>query len=814
AQATDAVQAEIEKWDDDSIRLTVSLSQPVVQLDLFAQLIEAVDLAGFEPDRVYFRDLTTGGAETDFSHLPVMVTTLYLRDTRGDGDPTPERLQMLLEYVRLISYVDLDDLLHRELVRRHHFRLDDTNFIRATAEFIHHQLSFIDRNAYNYDDIFRFLALAPGLSAKLTAEFRARFAPGQNAENPHFAEEFEAAVRALNSGEPDRDFWMRNIFRAAGNFLESIQKTNFFAPEKAALSFRLDPAFMAFYEKLNGIYANAFPVERPVGVFFFFRRQVTGFQVRFAEIARGGWRTVLPPRANNELERFDYYAAAKDELFREVYVLAHTQHLKNKDIYEGGSKMITLLEPLSDSAKLHPVLWQAQRSIFLAFLALINYDDNGKLRENTIVDRLGGREIIEIGPDENMFDAMLTWMGGVAARTGYTLGAGIISGKPDTGFNHKEYGVTSFGVHQYVLKTLDELGIDPTRDEFSIKISGGPSGDVAGNAMKLLLAEDANGQPHYPGLRLIAITDGPAAIFDPNGINRGELKRLLFQEALDNFDREKLGEGGSILYSKPVASGEDDAYLNVRRVNGALQRQLLPRDEFMQAYQRNLTHYADIFIPAGGRPSTINESNFDAFFPNGQPSFRAIVEGANSFITPKARDLIQQRGVWIIKDASANKCGVITSSYEILSGLMLSETEFKQVKEELIKEVMTILQRRACREADWLYRKFRAEKTPMTELTDRLSHEINDANNRIFNYLSAHGEIITEPLIRSHLPQLFSHGKYADRTKRLPVEYRRAITSVELACRLVYAQDGVDLGAQLQLLLTEDERAAAATSNQ
>ena len=30
-------------------------------------------------------------------------------------------------------------------------------------------------------------------------------------------------------------------------------------------------------------------------------------------------------------------------LFRENYVLAHTQHLKNKDIYEGGSKMVVVI---------------------------------------------------------------------------------------------------------------------------------------------------------------------------------------------------------------------------------------------------------------------------------------------------------------------------------------------------------------------------------------------------------------------------------------------------------------------------------------
>lgn len=809
AQAGDSVHAELEDWPDGKVRLTVSLAQPVSQPDLFSQLTEAVDLAGFEAERLYFRELTRGGLETDFGHLPVMVTTLYL-SRRGGDRPAGDERETLLQYVRMINYVEMDDLLHRELVRRHHFRLDEVNFLRAAAEFAHSQLAFIDRNGYNSDDILRFLALSVSHSARLCAEFRRRFAPGavrDEKEEARFHTEFAEAVGAINSGEPARDFWMRNVFRAAGNFLECIDKCNFFSVEKAALAFRLNPRFMEFYRELDERYGKAFPADRPFAVFFFYRRNAVGFHVRFSEIARGGWRTVVPPRAANELERFDYYAAVKDELFRECFVLAHTQHLKNKDIYEGGAKMVTLLEPIADRAFFRPILWQAQRCVFLAFLSLINYDENDRLRDGAITDHLDGREIIEIGPDENMFDPMIEYMGETAVRLGYTLGSGIISGKPDTGINHKEYGVTSFGVHQYVLKTLAELGIDPGKDAFSVKISGGPAGDVAGNEMKLLLKTDEAGRPLYPGLRIVAVTDGPAAICDPTGIDRDELESLLFVKALDAFNPEKLGEGGYIVYSAPIRRDDEEFYRLLRRTNGELAETLLTRDGYMQIFQGNLTCFADIFIPAGGRPSTINEGNWENYFPDGKPSFRAIVEGANSFISPAARTAIQERGVWIIKDASANKCGVITSSYEILAGLMLSDDEFRSVRAELVPEVMEILRRRACREADWLYGKFRAEATFLTTLTDRLSREINSVNAQLFRYLGEHPEYVTDALIESHLPPLFS-TRYADRPARLPRDYRRAIASVELAGRMVYAQEGEDLGRQITALLSDRERAA------
>jgi len=233
---------------------------------------------------------------------------------------------------------------------------------------------------------------------------------------------------------------------------------------------------------------------------------------------------------------------------------------------------------------------------------------------------------------------------------------------------------------------------------------------------------------------------------------------------------------------------------------------LISQNEFMLIFQHNLTNYADVLIPAGGRPSTINEGNWLDYFPEGKASFRAIVEGANSYITPGARKLIQQQGVWIVKDASANKCGVITSSYEIISGLLLSEDEFRAVKPVLVKQVKEILKKRAVQEADWLYSRFQETKTPMTELTEKLSREINSNNVAITAYLQAHPEYVTEELLLSHLPDVFRKN-YPGRCQRLPEEYRIAIAAVELASRLVYATDNADLGFRLQMVMSDKEKA-------
>ena len=52
-------------------------------------------------------------------------------------------------------------------------------------------------------------------------------------------------------------------------------------------------------------------------------------------------------------------------------------------------------------------------------------------------------------------------------------------------------------------------------------------------------------------------------------------------------------------------------------------------------------------------------------------------------MTPDARLEMQRRGVVTIRDASANKCGVISSSYEIIANLIFSNNEFLENKKNL-----------------------------------------------------------------------------------------------------------------------------------
>lgn len=215
---------------------------------------------------------------------------------------------------------------------------------------------------------------------------------------------------------------------------------------------------------------------------------------------------------------------------------------------------------------------------------------------------------------------------------------------------------------------------------------------------------------------------------------------------------------------------------------------MVARDDFMRMFQANICHEADVFIPCGGRPQTINAGNYGLYAPDGKPSSKAIVEGANSFITPEARLALQKLGVVIIKDSSANKCGVITSSYEILSGLLLDKNEFSAIHPELVAEIMDRLAFCARREAEWLFHEFELRRSvPMTELSDQLADRINEYKQQLFTMLDSHPELVTDGVIFAHLPPLF-RKKFADRLHRIPPVYRKAIAAVELSLRIVFRQ--------------------------
>ncbi len=660
----------------------------------------------------------------------------------------------------------------------------DAALANAFASFCHTSLAHNQPDRFGFQEVEHAFISDLEMTLRLVALFRLRFEPQLPGREENYDREqalLSQSIDDYNTGHAYLDSIRRTVYRCALIFITNTLKTNFFVSEKHALAFRLKPDYL---DELGKEFTDDLPSERPFRVTFFFGRHGCGYHIGFSDIARGGWRTVL---AKNR----DDFTTSCNTLFRENYVLAHTQHLKNKDIYEGGSKMVVALDAadIDNPEILTRRLYKMQYGFIQAFLDIF-VTDNGKARDPRVVDYYGEDEPIELGPDENMHDEMIESIARISTKRGYVLGPGVMSSK-EFGINHKEYGVTSTGVISFAEITLQQLGIDARKDPFSVKITGGPGGDVAGNGLRLLLER-------CPKVQIRLILDGTGALLDPAGADHQALQQVVLKSDIDQYDPNALHDGGMMIFrSQTKREGLRELYRKIIRKGDELIEEWITVDEFYRLFNQLIFEVeADLFIPAGGRPETIHSGNWQQFLIDGKPSARAIIEGANSFVTPEARDKLQAKGVIIMRDASANKCGVISSSYEIIANLLLSEKEFFANKEQYVGDVLEILEKRAADEARLIFRRY-AEfggTRSYTDLSAGISREINDHYARLFDYFQQNPKIGRKSLYRkallAHLPRILRETpRFRKRIDQLPPKYQAAILASEIASSLVYQQD-------------------------
>ena len=749
------------------------------QEEFLLQLLEIFNRLDIGIRRAYCQTISNG------TH-PYFLGAFYVQSHRDEallpGSPLAELLKRELCTTQILA---TSSQVYRDIVTEGLMSGEDASLVNAFIAFCHTSLAHGQPERFGLEDVRKAFYDHPEMAQLLIKFFRTRF-------DPELADQEETysalliktleAVEGYNTGHRWLDEIRRAVYRCCLLLIMHTLKTNFFVVEKQALAFRLDPAYL---RDMGDEFTADLPETLPFRVTFFFSRAGYGYHIGFSDIARGGWRTVIARSS-------DDFITASNTLFREVYVLAHTQHLKNKDIYEGGSKLVLLLDAsdLQRSGERELENWRLyklQYGVTNAFLDIF-VTENGVAKLPAVVDYYREDEPIELGPDENMHDSMIENIARLSKRRGYLLGIGIMSSK-EVGINHKEYGVTSTGVVRFAEITMAELGVDMRRDPFSVKFTGGPNGDVAGNAMRIMLER-------YPAMQIRLILDGSAALCDPLGADHAELSRILLKEDLDGFDPQALNPGGFMLFrSGSRTEGLRTLYRRVAMGEEGLSEEWVSIDDFSREYGELIfTTPADLFIPGGGRPETIDVGNWERFFlADGTPSARAIIEGANSFITPEARVRLQRRGVIIMRDASANKCGVISSSYEIIANLLMADGEFLADKERYVGDVLEILEKRAGDEARLILKRRRDNPALLcTEISDAISTEINGHYSRLFRFFQGRPELLRQPLFRrvilAHLPKVVAdEPRYKRRVAGLPQKYLCAILAAELGSSMVCA---------------------------
>ncbi|KAJ2757158.1 NAD-dependent glutamate dehydrogenase, partial [Coemansia sp. BCRC 34490] len=514
-----------------------------------------------------------------------------------------------------------------------------------------------------------------------------------------------------------------------------------------------------------------------------------GFHVRFQDVARGGIRIV---RSRNR----EAYSINQRTLFDENYSLASTQHRKNKDIPEGGSKGTILLNP------------DAQEKSFVAFekyvdamLDLLLTGQSPGIKDR-LVDRLGRNEILFFGPDEGTAGFM-DWASQHARKRGAPFWKAFTTGKSQHlgGIPHDTYGMTTRSVHQYVLGIIRQLGLDEAAcSKFQ---TGGPDGDLGSNEIKISCD------------RTVAVVDGSGVLCDPLGIDRAELTRLASErQMIQNFDLTKLGpQGFRVLV--------DD--FQVTLPDGTLVQDGL---SFRNTFHLNKMAAADFFVPCGGRPESIDINNVGTLFEDdGSTRFKYVVEGANLFFTQDARLRLEKAGVHLFKDASANKGGVTSSSLEVLAALSFDDGEFGRLMcrqedgslpafyQEYVADVQKAIEANAAREFECLWNESKRTGKPKSILSDDLSVAIVELRKSLESTNLWDDLPLRHLVMREALPaRLLKELGIDVILERVPQNYLKAIFGAYLASHFVY-EYGTEPGQFAFFEYMSKYRAKAETTN-
>ncbi|KIX03723.1 uncharacterized protein Z518_07276 [Rhinocladiella mackenziei CBS 650.93] len=538
-------------------------------------------------------------------------------------------------------------------------------------------------------------------------------------------------------------------------FNKAVLKTNFYTPTKVALSFRLKPStdFLPEHEYPQPLY----------GMFLVIGSEFRGFHLRFRDIARGGIRIVKS--RNKEL-----YAINARTQFDENYNLANTQQRKNKDIPEGGSKGVILLDyNHQDKARV------AFEKYIDSIMDLLLPPTSPGIKD-PIVDLHGQEEILFMGPDENTAD-LVDWATEHARVRGAPWWKSFFTGKsPELGgIPHDAYGMTTLSVREYVLGIYRKLNLDP-RQVRKLQ-TGGPDGDLGSN--EILLSNE----------KYTAIVDGSGVLVDPAGLDRAELLRLAKKRVMiQEYDVSKFSpQGYRVLVEDAnvtLPSGE--------KVNNGM--------TFRNTFHLRDGAQYDIFVPCGGRPESIDLSTASKLIVNGQCTIPYIVEGANLFITQDAKLRLEQAGCIIYKDASANKGGVTSSSLEVLASLSFDDKGFienmcvdadgtvPEFYKMYVKEVQETIQWNARLEFEAIWREHAATGVPRSTLSDQLSLAITKLDEELQNFTELwDNKPLRVAVFKEALPKTLQSKVGLEKIlQRVPEKYLRSIFGSYMASRFVY----------------------------
>ena len=703
-----------------------------------------------------------------------------------------------VDFAHLFLFRESIDGTDREIMEN----LTDRDHKEAFAGRIHGST----KSTYVYRIILEAVEANPDLIKLLYALFAGRFEPGRpdRITDDKLAARFRDYEQVIASRFLDFPLGY-DIFRFLFKLVSRLLKTNFYKACKRSFAFRFDNRI------LDPLVYNQFVY----GIFFVNGHYACGTHLRAADIARGGLRLLRVTKSNHPTEL--------DTAVLLNYALGpKAQRLKHKDICESGSKGVITPHAIYATQGL-----EAVRDYTEGIMDLM-------LGDPAIIDYYGRPEMVFFGPDEGtalLMDAVSLHARERGYRNWRTITTGksfgiphdifgrlengdlfglldrqekgvelevngtsvLVSNDMDAVYAHiggriEASGMTTTGIMASFRTLIEHYGV--REEDLNLMMTGGPDGDLGANELQC-----------YKG-RICLIIDGGSILFDPDGLDKKELMQIAFRRNSSPrantlaFPADRLGPRG---FRVPITAR------NVTLPDGRLVADgaMFHRNFLVDPDNRELIRAADIgaFIPCGGFKDTVNHGNVKRFLALFQ-ELRFIVEGANVFFDDAARRHIATTTIKQIKDTTANKGGVFSSSIaEVLTGFLLQDDYEERLlnhtdtRWELIGNVLSLVDTHARAETSMLLKLHEADPSmPLFVLSEQTSEQIftlQDLFQARITEILADEELVWRILLH-YIPEVLIRqlGREAIlSTLHTPelTAYRDAILTKKLASMAFYA---------------------------
>ncbi|MFQ5740141.1 MAG: NAD-glutamate dehydrogenase [Acidobacteriota bacterium] len=439
---------------------------------------------------------------------------------------------------------------------------------------------------------------------------------------------FFNSLNAVNSLPED------NALRSLSQLVEATVRTNFYR----------DRPYISL--KIRSGAVEDMPQPRPLFEIIVSGLGVVGIHLRGGKVARGGLR----------------WSDRPDDFRTEILSLMKTQMTKNAVIVPVGSKGgFVLKHPPADRSALQVYVEEQYKTFVRGLLDLTDNIVEGEVQhpaELVIYDEADPYLVVAADKGTATFSDIANEISG---EYRFWLGDAFASGGSQ-GYDHKKEGITARGTWECVNRHFRELGIDPSKQDFTVTAIGDMSGDVFGNGML-----------HTEKIRLQAAFNHRHIFVDPTpdtAKSYQERLRLfqLLRSGWADYRAEQISEGGGVFlrHAKSIRlSPQMKALLGVRA--DALSGQDLIRAVLKMPVDLLWNGGIGTYVKAvSERHSEVGDPNNDAVRIDAtELRARVVGEGGNLGFTQLARVEYALAGGRINTDAIDNSAGVDMSDHEV-----------------------------------------------------------------------------------------------------------------------------------------------------